>query len=110
MMVALGRLPQAQRVAIVLHHLADPVDQVAAETGSSVSAVKKQLIRGRAAMAEYLSDDDRVRRRPRGSGGRAMTDLLTQRLHDAAERIPVALRPASETRRAAEHARRRRMS
>ena len=38
-----------------------------------------------------------------------MTDLLTQRLHDTAERIPVALRPASETRRAAEHARRRRM-
>ena len=61
LMVALGRLPQAQRVAIVLHHLADlPVDQVAAETGSSVSAVKKQLIRGRAALAMHLSDDDRA--------------------------------------------------
>jgi hypothetical protein len=35
-----------------------------------------------------------------------MTDLLTQRLHASAERIPVTLRPASETRRAAEHARR----
>ena len=54
---ALARLPEAQRVAIVLHHLADlPVAQVAEETGASVSAVKQQLVRGRAALAGLLDD------------------------------------------------------
>jgi RNA polymerase sigma-70 factor, ECF subfamily len=58
LMAALGQLPRGQREAIVLHHLADlPVERVAEETGSSVSAVKKQLVRGRAAMAVLLSDD-----------------------------------------------------
>jgi RNA polymerase sigma-70 factor (ECF subfamily) len=58
LMAALGRLPRAQRVAIVLHHLADlPVEQVAQETGASVSAVKKQLVRGRAGLAVLLADD-----------------------------------------------------
>lgn len=58
LMTALGQLPRAQREAIVLHHLADlPVDRVAEETGSSVSAVKKQLVRGRAALAVLLADD-----------------------------------------------------
>jgi RNA polymerase sigma-70 factor, ECF subfamily len=58
LMTALYQLPRTQRDAIVLHHLADlPVERVAAETGSSVSAVKKQLVRGRAAMAVLLSDD-----------------------------------------------------
>jgi RNA polymerase sigma-70 factor, ECF subfamily len=59
LMTALGQLPQAQRVAIVLHHLADlPVERVAAETGASVSAVKQQLVRGRAALAVLLADDE----------------------------------------------------
>ena len=41
----------------ILHHLADlPVEQVAEETGSSVSAVKKRLARGRAALALLLAD------------------------------------------------------
>jgi RNA polymerase sigma-70 factor (ECF subfamily) len=54
---ALARLPEAQRVAIVLHHLADlPVAQVAEETGASVSAVKQQLVRGRAALSGLLAD------------------------------------------------------
>ena len=54
---ALAQLPEAQRVAIVLHHLADlPVAQVAEETGASVSAVKQQLVRGRAALAGFLAD------------------------------------------------------
>lgn len=58
LMTALAQLPRAQREAIVLHHLADlPVDQVAEETGSSVSAVKKQLVRGRATLAILLADD-----------------------------------------------------
>lgn len=57
LIAALARLPQAQRVAIVLHHLADlPVAQVADETGVSVSAVKQQLVRGRAALATSLVD------------------------------------------------------
>ena len=57
LIAALAALPEAQRVAIVLHHLADlPVAQVAQETGLSVSAVKQQLVRGRAALAESLAD------------------------------------------------------
>lgn len=56
---ALRRLPEKQRTAIVLHHLADlSVDQVAAETRASVSAVKAQLARGRAALATLLTDHD----------------------------------------------------
>ena len=44
-------------MAIVLHHLADlPVAQVAQESGLSVSAVKQQLVRGRAALADSLAD------------------------------------------------------
>jgi RNA polymerase sigma-70 factor (ECF subfamily) len=58
LVAALARLPEAQRVAIVLHHLADlSVAQVAQETGASVSAVKQQLVRGRAAMAGLLAED-----------------------------------------------------
>ena len=64
---ALGQLPPKQRVAIVLHHLVDlPVEQVAEETGSSVSAVKKQLTRGRAALAVLLADDGPVSPEPAG--------------------------------------------
>ena len=59
LMSALGRLPVQQRRAVVLHHLVDlPVEEVAAETGSSVAAVKKQLERGRAALADMLEDPD----------------------------------------------------
>jgi RNA polymerase sigma-70 factor, ECF subfamily len=58
LMAGLLLLPAKQRVAIVLHHLADlPVNQVAEETGASVSAVKQQLSRGRAALAGFLGDD-----------------------------------------------------
>jgi RNA polymerase sigma-70 factor (ECF subfamily) len=54
---ALRNLPAKQRTAVVLHHLADmSVEQVAAETEASVSAVKQQLVRGRAALAELLGD------------------------------------------------------
>ena len=61
LMNALRELPAKQRVAIVLHHLVDlPVDQVADETGSSVSAVKQQLARGRAALAVLLAESDKV--------------------------------------------------
>jgi RNA polymerase sigma-70 factor (ECF subfamily) len=58
LIAALRRLPAKQRVAIVLHHLVDlPVEQVAAETGSSAAAVKKQLTRGRSALSVLLEDD-----------------------------------------------------
>lgn len=58
LMTALRRLPEKQRVAVVLHHLADlSVEMVAEETSSSVSAVKQRLVRGRAALAEQLSED-----------------------------------------------------
>ena len=58
LIAALATLPRAQRVSIVLHHLADlSVAQVAEETGASVSAVKQQLVRGRAALAGLLEDD-----------------------------------------------------
>jgi RNA polymerase sigma-70 factor (ECF subfamily) len=57
LMSALRRLPEKQRVAVVLHHLADlSVEAVAEETASSISAVKQRLVRGRAALAELLLD------------------------------------------------------
>ncbi len=58
LVAALKTLPEKQRVSIVLHHLADlSVEQVAAETGQGVSAVKAQLTRGRAALAALLKDN-----------------------------------------------------
>jgi RNA polymerase sigma-70 factor (ECF subfamily) len=56
---ALRQLPEKQRVAVVLHHLADlTVEQVAAETGTSPQAVRQQLSRGRRALAVLLADDE----------------------------------------------------
>jgi RNA polymerase sigma-70 factor (ECF subfamily) len=57
LVAALRRIPEAQRLAIVLHHVADlSVEQVAAETGVPVGTVKARLSRGRAALAVLLSD------------------------------------------------------
>lgn len=54
---ALRRIPPEQRRALVLYHLCDlTVDQVAAETGARVSAVKARLARGRAALALHLGE------------------------------------------------------
>jgi RNA polymerase sigma-70 factor (ECF subfamily) len=56
---ALRRIPAAHRRAIVLHHLVGlSVNEIAAETGGSVSAVKQWLSRGRRALATALGDDD----------------------------------------------------
>lgn len=56
---ALRRIPEAQRRAVVLHHLCDlTVEQVAAETGCPVGTVKAHLHRGRAALARLLADTD----------------------------------------------------
>lgn len=57
LVAALRRLPEAQRRALVLHHLCDlSVEQVAAETGSPTGTVKARLSRGRAALAVLLAD------------------------------------------------------
>jgi len=58
LVAALRQIPEAQRQAIVLHHLCDlSVEQVAAEVGSPVGTVKARLSRGRAALAQLLTDD-----------------------------------------------------
>ena len=55
---ALKRLPEAQREAIALHHIADlPVHEVAATLGVPVGTVKARLSRGRASLAALLADD-----------------------------------------------------
>jgi RNA polymerase sigma-70 factor (ECF subfamily) len=55
---ALRRIPEAQRQALVLHHLGDlSVADVARETGVPEGTVKARLSRGRAALAELLRDD-----------------------------------------------------
>ncbi|MCW7942632.1 RNA polymerase [Streptomyces hygroscopicus] len=68
LVAALRKLPEAQRMALVLHHLCDlSVEQVASETGAPVGTVKARLSRGRAALARELAtgegerEDDRVR-------------------------------------------------
>ncbi len=58
LVAALRRLPEAQRTAIVLHHLCDlSVEQTAAETGAAVGTVKARLSRGRTALATHLVSD-----------------------------------------------------
>ena len=58
LVAALKQLPEAQRQAIVLHHLADlPVHAVAAEVGAPEGTIKARLSRGRAALAVLLADD-----------------------------------------------------
>lgn len=56
LVAALRSLPDEQRVAIVLHHLAGvPVVQIAEETGAPVGTVKARLSRGRRALAVLLT-------------------------------------------------------
>ena len=57
LIAALKQLPEQQRRALVLHHMCDlPVAAVAAEVGAPEGTVKARLSRGRAALAELLSD------------------------------------------------------
>jgi RNA polymerase sigma-70 factor (ECF subfamily) len=57
LVAALRELPEAQRRAIVLHHLADlPVEAVARELGAPVGTIKARLSRGRTALAALLGD------------------------------------------------------
>ena len=55
---ALRRLPEAQRRALVLHHVCDlSVQAVAAEVGAPEGTVKARLSRGRAALLALLGDE-----------------------------------------------------
>jgi len=57
LVAALRRIPEAQRRAIVLYHLAGlTVEQVAAEVGAPTGTVKARLSRGRAALAQLLGE------------------------------------------------------
>jgi len=57
LVAALRQIPEAQRRAIVLHHLSGlSVAEVAHETHSPEGTVKARLARGRAALAELLAD------------------------------------------------------
>lgn len=61
LVAALRQLPETQRRALVLHHLADlPVHAVAAEVGVPEGTIKARLSRGRAALAVLLADDPGV--------------------------------------------------
>jgi len=54
---ALQQIPEAQRRAVVLHHVCDlPVAAIAAETGVAEGTVKARLSRGRTALMSLLDD------------------------------------------------------
>ena len=54
---ALKQLPEAQRQALVLHHIADlPVHAIAREVGVAEGTIKARLSRGRTALAALLTD------------------------------------------------------
>jgi len=56
---ALKRLPEAQRRALVLHHVCDlPVVDVAREVGVPEGTIKARLSRGRAALAVLLTGEE----------------------------------------------------
>ena len=56
---ALAQVPDAQRRAVVLHHvLGLSVAEIADEVGAPVGTVKARLSRGRAALAVLLSDEE----------------------------------------------------
>jgi RNA polymerase sigma-70 factor (ECF subfamily) len=58
LVAALRKLPEPQRQALVLHHIADlPIHQIAAETGVAEGTIKARLSRGRTALAALLTDD-----------------------------------------------------
>ncbi len=56
---ALRRIPEAQRHAVVLHHLVGlSVEEVARETGAPTGTVKARLSRGRSALAAVIGPLD----------------------------------------------------
>ena len=90
LLAALRRLPAAQREAIALHHLADlPVHEVAEAVGAPVGTVKARLARGRAALAELLSEEtepDERRAATDATTGGAPMNLPTDLHHEVADR------------------------
>lgn len=57
LVAALRQLPEAQRQALVLHHIADlPVQAVAQEVGVPEGTIKARLSRGRTALAALLTE------------------------------------------------------
>jgi RNA polymerase sigma-70 factor (ECF subfamily) len=59
LVAALRTLPEAQRRALVLHHVGDlSIAEVAAETGAPEGTVKARLSRGRAALAAQLAETE----------------------------------------------------
>ena len=53
---ALGKLPDHQRVPLVLYHFEDiPYDEIARRLGVSLAKVKTDILRARAALAKILS-------------------------------------------------------
>lgn len=57
LVAALRRIPEAQRRAIVLFHMAGlTIEQIAAEVGAPTGTVKARLSRGRAALAVLLAE------------------------------------------------------
>jgi RNA polymerase sigma-70 factor (ECF subfamily) len=58
LVAALRQLPEAQRRALVLHHIADlSVQAVADEVGVPEGTIKARLSRGRTALAALLADE-----------------------------------------------------
>jgi RNA polymerase sigma-70 factor (ECF subfamily) len=58
LVAGLRRLPERQRVVLVLHYLADlPVNQIAMELQCPVGSVKAWLYRGRDALAVAMSEE-----------------------------------------------------
>ena len=88
---ALSRLPEGQRLVLVLHELCDlSVEQVAAETGLAVGTVKSRLARGRRALASFWV---RLGRRPPMSD---LRDLMREAAYEVDTRVlrePAELRP-----------------
>lgn len=59
---ALRALPEAQRQALVLFHIADlSIEEIARETQSPTGTVKARLSRGRATLATLLTDEASAR-------------------------------------------------
>lgn len=57
LVTALRQIPEAQREAIVLHHLCDlSVEEISRQTGTPTGTIKARLARGRAALAPLLGD------------------------------------------------------
>ena len=103
LVAALKQLPEAQRQALVLHHIADlPVHDVAREVGVPEGTIKARLSRGRAALAALLADDAPAASRKE----RAMPDPIDELENFSTPGLRGPL-PAAEVRRRGTRLRRR---